>query len=435
MSKRPFHLGWFVQGFRPPAWACDREFSGTSNRDWAKPGFWVDMAQAIERACFDFMLIASASYMPDNYEGSTRVGLKYGWGGPNHDPTALLPILGDHTQKLGLIATLATSEWYPFQLARYMATLDHLCDGRAGWNIVTGGSDRAAQNYGSAPAPAHDLRYDMADEFVEIVSALWNSWDKDAVVMDEKTGVYSDHTKVRTIDYAGKYYQCRGPGITMPSPQGQPVILQAGGSLRGQEFSARWSDVVVTMTNNPSKMRAFRDDVRLRAAAHGRNPDDIKVFFLCSPLVKATDAEAQAEAQRLIDYQNRNIEKILGEAGRAVEVDFSQCDPDQPVPAHLTTNSHQAMLDAMIKSGRTLREEVTGFYNPGDLIGSPETVAERMGAMMEEAGGDGLLIIKENITRQHVTEITDGLVPVLQRQGLVRSHYSGAHLRDHLMEF
>lgn len=361
--------------------------------------------------------------------------MKYAINVPKHDITAIMPIIAQATSQIGLITTATTTEWYPFQLARYIATLDRLSNGRAGWNIVTGSNDRAAQNHGFDAQPPHDVRYEMADEFVDIVTQLWNSWEADAVVMDEKTGVFTDFTKVHPINFAGKYFKCRGPLDTARPPQGRPVLIQAGGSPTGRDFASKWADLILAVQGPVETMKNYRDDVRRRAAAHGRNPDDCKVMYLINPVIGETDEEAQDRAARWRAEALANYEPSLATLSNNVGIDLSKFGPDQPLPKDLTSNGHQSVLDKLINSGKSLRESVSGFLDPGQLVGTPDTVAAKMGEIAQAVGGDGFLFCRQAVTRTYINEIVDGLVPALQKRGLTRDHYSHAHFRDHLKEF
>jgi FMN-dependent oxidoreductase (nitrilotriacetate monooxygenase family) len=438
MSQEPFHLGWFVDGFRPPAWNGDRMWSGTAERDWVKPRFFIDFARSLERACFDLMIFSDSAYVADTYEGSSRVYLKYATNAPKHDPSALAPVLAGATERLGIVPTFTTTEWHPFMLTRYMSTFDHFADGRAGWNIVTGSGDHSAQNYGHLAQPPHDTRYDMADEYLELAMKLWDSWEPDAVVMDEETGVYVDHTKVHVLNYKGQWYSSRGPAMTVPSPQGRPLLVQAGGSPKGQTFAAKYADVVIAGSQSIDQMRAFVADVRARLIAGGRKPTDCKIMFLCTPVLGETDAEAQERNRRQIAKDNAALDFKLSSIARLVALDFSKFDPDKPLPADLSTNGHQQSLDSMIKSGQTLRQLMGASEDTTsgtDLVGSPDTVAAKMGELVQEIGSDGLLITNMSVNRRYIAEIADGLAPALQRRGLIRDGYAHRHLRDNMLDF
>lgn len=436
MSQEPFHLGWFVDGFRPPAWNGTRMWSGTADRDWVKPRFFIDFARSIERACFDLMIFSDSAYVADTYEGSSRVYLKYATNAPKHDPSVLAPVLAGATEHIGIVPTFTTTEWHPFMLARYMSTFDHFADGRAGWNIVTGSGDHSAQNYGHERQPPHDTRYDMADEYLDLALKLWGSWEPDAVVMDEETGVYADHTKVHQLDFQGEWYASRGPATTVPSPQGRPVLVQAGGSPRGQLFATKYSDVIIATGSSIEQMKKFVVDVRDKLAGWGRKPGDCKVLFLCTPVLGETDEEAIERNRRQVAFANTQLDFKLSSTGRLVSTDFSKFDPDEPLPAELSTNGHQQMLDNMIKSGKTLRELMAGSPDAEDgLVGTPDTVAAKMGELVEEVGSDGLLITNMSVSRRYIAEIADGLAPALQRRGLIRDGYTHKHFRDNLLEF
>ena len=185
---------------------------------------------------------------------------------------------------------MSTSFYPPFLLARLCATIDHLARGRFGWNIVTSAEDRSAQNFGMEKLFEHDERYAMANEYLDLVTQLWDSWDADAVVMDRETHTYADFSKVRPIDFVGKYFKSRGPLNTVPSPQHRPTILQAGASPRGRAFAARAADSIVAVGTGVEGMREYRNDIRARAGVAGRNPDDIKLMFCVSP-VRASKAK------------------------------------------------------------------------------------------------------------------------------------------------
>jgi alkanesulfonate monooxygenase SsuD/methylene tetrahydromethanopterin reductase-like flavin-dependent oxidoreductase (luciferase family) len=278
----------------------------------------------------------------------------------------------------------------------------------------------------------------MADEYVDLVCRLFNSWEPDAVVMDADTGTYADHTKVHPIHFEGQFFKCRGPLNTVRSPQGKPVFVQAGGSPRGRAFAARHADSIIAVGNGIAGMKAYRDDVRRHAIAAGRNPDEVKVLFLVYPVLGETDAEAVARNERMVNSPGF-VEAALAAIGTVTDIDFSGFDLDQPLP-QLTTNGEQGSLDKFAQwgSGKTLRQLAKERFDAGiSLVGSPDTVAERMGEAMEAIGGDGFLISTpfQRISRRCITEVCEGLVPALQRRGLARKAYTQTLLRDTLREF
>jgi FMN-dependent oxidoreductase (nitrilotriacetate monooxygenase family) len=358
---------------------------------------------------------------------------------PKHDPVPLAVLMAQATSRLGVVPTMSTSFYPPFLLARLCATIDHIANGRFGWNIVTSAEDRAAQNFGLDRLYEHDERYKMATEYVDLVRQLWDSWEPDAVVRDRATGRYVDHKKVNTVDFVGKYYKSRGPLNTVRPPQGHPVLCQAGASAPGREFAARYADTIVATANTPAHMKAYRQNIRARLAEHGRHPDDCKILFLISPIVADTVAEAHAKKKRWMSDPHY-IELVLATMSSITELDFSQFDLDKPLPA-VTTNGERGFLEAFVRraEGKTLRQAVAddGMSDAGEFVGTPDTVADRMVEIMAEVGGDGFLITspEKKLNRRYVTEITDGLVPALQRRGATRTHYAHSHFRDNLLEF
>jgi FMN-dependent oxidoreductase (nitrilotriacetate monooxygenase family) len=349
-----FHLGWFAAGFRVPAW--NQPWSGTSSRDWSDGTFYVDLARAFERACFDYFMIEDSNYIPDDYGDSMEVYLKLGHRAPKHDPAILAAQISQYTKNIGIVVTVATSETTPFHLARLMSSLDHLSHGRIGWNMVTGSSDHAAQNFGHEGQFPHDVRYDVADEFVDLVTRLWESWDQDAVVLDEQSGYYVDHNKVRVLDYRGEYFASRGPSVALPPVQGRPVLCQAGVSSRGMQFTARHSDTVIATANDLDGMRSLRETIRAHAVEAGRDPDAIKVMFLVRPIVGESEEDAQHRARMDELDRKRQLEMSLSNLASNTMLDFAAFDLDSPLPKDVTTNGHRGMLENMVASGKTLRQ-------------------------------------------------------------------------------
>jgi FMN-dependent oxidoreductase (nitrilotriacetate monooxygenase family) len=436
MAAKPIHLAWFMN-FTPGEWDHPLAAGGAP---WTGE-FYVDMARAMERACFDYIMIEDTLMVSETYGGTAEAGLKHAQMVPKHDPSPLAAILATATKRMGVVATFSTLAYPPFMLARLCSTLDHIAGGRFGWNIVTSGEDAAAQNFGLDKLPPRAQRYDMADEYVDLVCQLFNSWDADAVVMDRTTGTYADYRKVRPINFEGKFFRVRGPLNTVRSPQGQPVFVQAGGSPRGRAFAAKHADSIIAVANGTAGMKQYRDDVRGHAVKYGRNPDDAKVLFLVYPILGETDAEAHAKYQRMIT-SDRFIERALVGISSITDIDFSQFPLDEPLPP-LTTNGEQGSLDKFAQwgTGKTLRQLAMERFEAAEpeleFIGSPETVAERMGLVMEAVGGDGFLISTpfQRTSRRFITEVTEGLVPALQRRGLARTAYTGTTLREVLREF
>lgn len=434
MSCSPFHMAWFLN-FATPAWSGPWRGDG---RSWANGSFYEEMAQSLERAGFDYMMFEDSAMIPVAYGGSAEIDLKYAVYGPKNDPVPLMPVLARATRHIGLVATASTSFYPPWLLARTYATLDHITEGRIGWNMVTSSEDLAAQNFGMDALPEHDERYERAEEFMDLVRRLWDSWDADAVVMDEENDTYVDHTKVHPIDFRGKYFASRGPLNTFRGPQGHPVICQAGGSSRGRDFASRNADTLLANPKGVEAMKAYRDDIRSRMLAHGRHPDDCKVMFVVYPILGETDREAQEKAERTFAATDKRVHTRLAQLSAQTEIDLSQFPLDEPLPDDLETNGHQFTLDIFktFSKGKTLREAASNMTNGAvNFVGSPDTVAAQMEEVMTEVGGDGFLINAPGLTRRYVDEVASGLAPALQKRGLMRTGYDHKLFRDNLLAF
>ena len=243
MAAKPFHLGWFLQGSSVQAWG--ESWTGHIGTTWVVPELFIDMARCLERACFDYLLLEDSSYVGESWGGSTELYLKHAIAVPRQDPSVVASIMTQATSRIGIVPTFGTFAYPPYLLARLIATLDQVSSGRIGWNAVTGSSDFAAMNFGMPGMPEHDLRYDMADEYMEVCRRLWASWEPGAIIADRHSGLLVDHTKVHAVNFEGRFYKTRGPLNSGPCLQGQPVIAQAGGSDRGRCFAAQHADTIV----------------------------------------------------------------------------------------------------------------------------------------------------------------------------------------------
>ncbi|MET1043283.1 MAG: NtaA/DmoA family FMN-dependent monooxygenase [Microbacteriaceae bacterium] len=420
------------------AYGWNQQWSGNVAKDLADPQLFVDMATSLERACFDYMMLEDSSVIPDVFQGTTESSLR--GGTIRMDPMPLVPLLAAATSKLGIVATAATTFYPPFLAARLLSTLDHLTNGRVGVNLVTASPHAAAQNYGYEKHFEHDLRYRMADEWVQAVKALWDTWEPGALTLDEESGVFADYTKVHRADFEGEFYKTRGPLNTVPSPQGHPVICQAGGSPAGKDFGAKNADTLIASARGVDKMKAYRDDVSERMIGFGRDPRDAKVLFLVEPVLGDTNEEAQAKKDRMDAAFLARPEAALSGLSYISGLDFSTFDLDAPLP-DLTGrhNGHQSVVENFVRAaeGKTLREALGATRDVSSsvtLVGTPDSVAAQMGEVMDEVGGDGFLIALP-VTRKNITEVCDGLAPALRRRGLMRDSYQAGTFRENLLAF
>jgi FMN-dependent oxidoreductase (nitrilotriacetate monooxygenase family) len=436
-GNNQFHLAWFLQGSSIQAWGAP--WTGNISEEWMSGEMFVDLARAIDRAGFDYLLLEDSIYVGENWQNSRDIFLKNGMSIPRQEPTVIATLMAQATKHLGIVPTLSTFAYHPYLVARIVGTLDQVSAGRGGWNMVTGSSDLSAQNFGMDALPPHDKRYEMAHEYIDVVTKLWDSWDPDAIVADRKSGILVDPAKVRTIDHRGPYYASRGPLNSGPAPQGRPVIAQAGGSGPGRAIAAKYADTIVAAPKGIPAMKEYRDDVRRQMAAMGRDPDSCKILFLISPIVATSREEAQIRVDRRRADAEANLDTRLAQFGWITNLDLSGFDLDAPI-AELTTNGHQSSLQVFLKraQGKTLREAMVSYSTSGgalDFVGTPDDVACQMDEAMQEIGGDGFLFSLGDVSRRSVAEITDGLVPTLQQRGLTRTGFSHTQLRDNLLEF
>jgi FMN-dependent oxidoreductase (nitrilotriacetate monooxygenase family) len=428
-------MGWFIgRGYSVHAW--NQQWSGTIGTDYMQPDLYIDLVQAMERACFDYVMIEDGSFVPDAYKGSPEWYLHNAYTVPKHDPMPLVPLLAYQSRHLGIVATMTTGFYPPYLAARLGATLDHLTKGRVGLNLVTAHNDRTAQNFGLERHHEHDQRYEIADEWIQVVDKLWQSWEPDAVVADPESGMYADFRKVHPINFTGKYFKSRGPLNMPPGPQRRPVICQAGLSPAGREFASKYSDTIVAVARGVEQAKRYRDDVRARMAGHGRNPDDCKVMFSVSIVLGETVEEAKAKKARAEAALISDLQPRLAFLSFLSGMDFSKLPLDEPL-AEVKTNASRG-LTMLLTSGTgksTLREMLTDPASGGiDFVGTADSVAAEMGDAAQEMGGDGFMIT-EGVTRRAISEITDGLAPALKRRGLIRTGYQHKLFRDNLLAF
>jgi FMN-dependent oxidoreductase (nitrilotriacetate monooxygenase family) len=425
---RAFHLGWFlgpgitVQGWNTPNFA--------KSYDWTKPDIFRDGARRLEQAFFDFIILEDTSAVPYTYGGNMDFYLRHAAMTPKFDPLIVTPYILEATKKIGVATTLTTTFYPPWILARSMATLDHYSNGRVAWNIVTATSDAAAQNFGYDKQFEHDRRYDMADEFIDLVNQLWDAWAPDAVVNDDN--MFIDPTKVKAVNFEGQYYKSRGPLNLPRSPQGRPLFVAPGGSPRGRKFSGRNAEVVLGSAENIEEMKQYCIDVRNHAVSFGRDPDKVKLMFAIAPVITKTRQEAEEYKQNYPKMLEKRLEHSLAAMSFLSGIDFAKFDLDAPV-GEIKTNGMQTILGRFKDPNTTLRQIATSTPR-WPIVGTAEDVAAEITEAMEEVGGDGYLITG-HLKPSYVSQIVDELVPVLQKRGATRREYSHDMLRDNVMAF
>ena len=435
MAKRQFHLSWFLsQGYGPKTWRGN--WPGSDVARWMMPDLFLDLARGLERACFDYVIIEDSSMVPYTFQGSHDTYLRYAASTPKLDPAVLVPYLAQATRHLGLVPTLSVTEYPPFLLARLVNSLDHVTEGRIGWNCVTSSNDGAAQNYGHAGQPAHDERYDVGRRIHR---------PGHQAVGRVGAGRRGDRPRCTDVRRRGKGPSGQSRGKILPLPgtaECTPLTAGAAADLPGRRVAARAGIRRALGGHDHHRCQQRRGDEGLsserapqRAAAAGRDPDTIKLLFLAYPLVDTT-MEAAKERRRLLrEDANRHLDMQLSGMSRLTNIDFSKFDPDEPLP-ELFTNGHRSSLTKWI--GKTPREVAVGRSNNSmgiDLTGTVDHVAGTMQEIMQEVGGDGFLFFNTYFDRRYIMEVCDGLVPELQRRGLTRTRYAHKHFKDNLMEF
>jgi FMN-dependent oxidoreductase (nitrilotriacetate monooxygenase family) len=398
--------------------------------DYARLDHWIDLARLLERGLFDGLFLADVLGVYDVYGGSPDAALRGGVQVPLLDPLMLVPAMAAATEHLGFGVTCNLAYEPPYLFARRMSTLDHLTRGRIGWNVVTGYLDSAARALGYDGQMAHDDRYDLADEYMDTVYALWEgSWADDAVVADRARGVFADPARVRRIEHAGPQYRISAIHLCEPSPQRTPVIYQAGASERGRRFAGRHAECVFVNGTSPSIVARQVADLRARAA-----PRQIRVLVGATVVVGRTEREAR---DLLADYAaHADAEATLAHASASLGIDFARYGMDEPIEAG-PTNAIQSNVTAMARMAgpawtkrRLLEQSVLGSRQP-PIVGDPVQVADALQAWMTEADVDGF-----NLSRTVMPECLEAfielVVPLLQERGLYKSAYAPGTYREKL---
>jgi FMN-dependent oxidoreductase (nitrilotriacetate monooxygenase family) len=328
-KKKQMHLGAIITaGPGTGAFGAWR-FPSSEQHRFLEADYYQQIARTLERGKFDLIFFADKLAVPGKFPKAVEESLRNGsWGAAHPDPVVLLSAIAAATERIGLASTISTSYHAPFHVARTVSSLDHISKGRAAWNVVTSHEDAEAQNFGLAKQRERDVRYDRAEEFLEAVFGLWDTWEDDALVLDRERGVVIDPTKVHPLNHKGAHFEVRGPLNLPRPPQGYPVIAQAGSSDRGRDFAARWSELIFTPQPVLESAQAFYTDIKTRAEQQGRNPDDIKVLPGVLILVGETEGIAREKEEHLKSLINPVAAKAM--LSSMLEMDLSSVAPDTP---------------------------------------------------------------------------------------------------------
>ena len=433
MTERAMHLIAYLKtgptalhtgGWRHPESTLD---------DILEPARYEYIARLLEAARFDGCFFADLFGLYDIHGGSYDAYVRRGGQISFLDPTVVLPVMAAATRHLGLGATLSTSFHSAYHLARWLASLDVLSKGRVAWNVVTSATDLEAKNAGLDELPPREERYDRADEVLEACFALWNGWDENAFVLDKKKGVLADPSKVHYANYQGRWIRTRGPLSIPRSPQGHPVIMQAGSSDRGRDFAARWAEVIFTVQRAEDDMRAFYTDIKSRMDKRGRRPEECAIL----PGISVVLGETESIARERAAYLDSLIDPELNRASTSSNLgaDITRLE-DGVTLASLQGNqgmkgSEDVLQQQMKAEGRSFAEVAENRNRGRELVGTAEMVADRLQVLFEAGVCDGFVLSPVNFPGMF-EQFCRSVVPELQRRGLFRKEYGGRTLRENL---
>lgn len=424
-SARTIKLGLILHGvgrtwddWRHP----DRDVTASTNF-----AFYTAQAQLAEQGKFHFLFVADS--LSINAKSSPHYLNRF-------EPLTILSGLAAVTAKIGLVGTLTVSYSEPFNVARQFSSLDHLSGGRAGWNVVTSWLGETSANFSRTEHPAHDVRYRIAAEYLDVVQGLWDSWEDDALVADKATGVFVNPDKLHALNHKGEFFQVRGPLNIKRSRQGQPVIFQAGASDDGRNFAARRAEAIFCGPANIDEAQSYYRDVKARARGFGREGSEPLILPGVAPIVGLDEAEAEARYQELLALTS--IETGLGFLARTFnDHDFRRYDLDGPFPdvEHIGWNSQQSGTQRILKLVReenlTLRQVAQRLASPrGDFVGTPVQVADKLQEWFATEAADGFVLFEPLPGQLQV--FVDHVIPILQARGLFHLDYEGETLREQL---
>ena len=391
---------------------------------------YQNLARIAERGKFDSVFFADSPVIFGNV-GRRPAG--------KLEPTVLLTALAAATEKIGLIATASTTYNDPYNLARRFASVDVVSGGRAGWNVVTTAGPDAARNFGIDDQPSHATRYERAAEFLDVAGKLWDSWDDNAVLADKESGIWADADRVRPINHDGKHFKVRGPLNVPRSPQGYPVIVQAGSSEDGKDLAARYAEAVFTAQQTLEDAQSFYSDLKARTAATGRDPHGLKILPGIVPVIASTEAEARRREQELDDLINPEYARI--ELAKTLRVSPDDLALDRQLPQDLPhedsiegAKSRYTLIVELARREKLTVRQLIGRLGGGrghrTFSGTPEQVADAIQLWFEKGAADGFNIMPA-VLPSGLETFVDHVVPVLRARGLFRTEYTGSTLRDH----
>jgi FMN-dependent oxidoreductase (nitrilotriacetate monooxygenase family) len=405
--------------------------------NWWEPGFWEQVAQVLEKGCFDMLFFGDQLQLHDEFGNSPDVAIRYAVQFPRMDPMPFIPLMARATRRIGFGVTSSTAYTEPYYFARLMATLDHLSEGRVGWNIVASYGRAEARMLGRTDVRSHEDRYARAEEYAGLCYRLWRSWQADAVVMDRESGVYADPQKIEKFTHDGAHFHSQGPLSVPRSPQEVPLIIQAGASSDGLAFAGRHAEVHFAIRGSAAGMKQHAANFVKSLADAGRAPDAAKILWGTALFVAETAAEAKAKERAVVNGvpAEAGLALLSGQLG----IDLSKEPLDEPIrnldPAAVKgIQGIATVLKADFGDDYTIRDAAR-FHGAGmsalRISGSPEQVADRMEELLETGGGDGFMIRPHTLPGAY-EDFVDLVIPVLQARGRVQRRYAGRTLRENI---
>lgn len=410
-----------------------------SRSDSTSAEYYQTIGRVLEAGKFHVGFFDDRLAMPDRYGNDHRHTVEHGIRCVKMDPVTVLTVMGMATERLGLGATCSTTYFEPFHVARVFATLDLMTGGGAAWNVVTSMNDGEALNMGLDAHMEHDTRYERADEFMDVVLGHWNSWDDDAIVLNKQTGLFADPAKVRRQDHDGTWFRSRGPFTVPRSPQGQPVVIQAGQSGRGKQFAARWGELifVTTHTSMEHGKQVYRD-LKENIARHGRDPDHVAITP--SAYVVCAETKTEAEDKMALIEKLATDEDALSLLSEAMNFDFATKALDEPFTDEELANisGTQSMRDRVLRASNIHNPTPRDFIRYSSrarpnkpFIGGPKEVADGLEEHFTAPVADGFVLAATHVPGTYA-DFVQWVVPELQRRGLYHKDYTGATLRENL---
>ena len=440
--KKAHLLGFIQHGVNSHATGMWRNTKDKIGYHFARPEYWQHMARTMERGLFDAMFIADELAPYSTHGNNSDAVVKYAVQCPTHEPSTIVPIITAATNHLGVGVTLSTMFVHPYSMCRILSSLDHLSRGRVAWNVVSSYSKSEWEAYGHVDMTPRNERYEKMEEYMDVCYQLWDSWAPDAIIADKASGIYADPAKVKLVEHEGKYFKCKGRHFCAPSPQGRPVIWQAGSSDRGRDFAAKHAEAIFAVHPGVERMRQYADDLNERMEGKfNRPPGSVKLIYGLQTVVAETRSEAEEKYERI--KACIPLEGALAWISGHFGLDFSKMGLDDNVK-NIEVPGIQGLFESIIyakdpegKLPVTVREAALIYAQGMGMpvaVGTATDIADQMETYLDDGGADGFMLAA-TYTPGCYEEFVDLVVPELQRRGRYRTSYDGTTLRENLLAY